>query len=64
MLRVITDNNIEVVLKGNLSSFIVKNTAIMGVNQQNATPLVDIKSHLPGYNSAANAGVALWITKL
>jgi len=36
---------------------------VEGLDAIDGTPVIDIKPYLPGYDSAANAKVALWITK-
>jgi len=36
---------------------------VEGLDAIDGTPVIDIKPHLPGYDSAANAKVASWITK-
>jgi tRNA-Thr(GGU) m(6)t(6)A37 methyltransferase TsaA len=36
---------------------------VEGLDAIDGTPVIDIKPHLPGYDSAANTEVALWITK-
>ncbi len=36
---------------------------VEGLDAIDGTPVIDIKPHLPGYDSAANARVAPWITK-
>jgi len=36
---------------------------VEGLDAIDGTPVIDIKPYLPGYDSAANARVARWITK-
>jgi len=36
---------------------------VEGLDAIDGTPVIDIKPYLPGYDSAANARVAQWITK-
>ena len=36
---------------------------VEGLDAIDGTPVIDIKPYLPGYDSAANAKVATWITK-
>ncbi len=36
---------------------------VEGLDAIDGTPVIDIKPHLPGYDSAANVRVAPWITK-